>query len=45
MEIHSFNAELALANLMFSQIFRNIKIRRTNDTGDIAEFDVPCLFG
>lgn len=45
MEIHSFNAELALANLMFSQIFRNIKIRRTNDTGDIAEFDVPCVFG
>lgn len=46
MEIRSYNAELAYANLMFSRLFRNIKLERTSNDGKTKkEFTVDCMFG
>lgn len=44
MEIHSYNAELAYANLMFSRLFRNIELERTSN-GITKKFTVDCIFG
>ena len=44
MEIRSYNAELAYANLLFSRIFRNIVLERTLK-GNKKEFQVNCVFG
>lgn len=44
MEIRSYNAELAYANLLFSRIFRNIVLERTVKNQK-KEFQVNCVFG
>ena len=44
MEIRSYNAELAYANLMFSRLFRNIILERTIN-GKTTQFTVNCLLG
>lgn len=43
MEIQSYNAELALANLMFMRIFNNIRIERQTKEGT-KEIKVNCVF-
>lgn len=45
MEIRSYNAELAYANLMFSRLFRNIVIERKDETGTTKQFTVNCVLG
>ena len=45
MQIQSFNAELAMANLMFLRLFNNIKITRTNTDNTKSEIKVNCQFG
>lgn len=45
MEIQSFNAELAIANLMFYRIFNNIQIKRKDDKGNSQTIPVNCMFG
>ena len=44
MEVQSFNAELAIANLQFKRLFSNIKIKRTSrDNKKEKIITVPCL--
>lgn len=45
MEIQSFNAELAIANLMFKKIFNNISIEHTLSSGEKKQIKVNCVFG
>lgn len=45
MEFQSNNAELGLANLMFKNIFSNIRIGRTDSNGKETQIVVPCVFG
>lgn len=45
MEIISYNAELALANLMFMKLFRNIRIERTDTYGEKSVINVNCVLG
>lgn len=45
MEVNSFNAELAIANLMFLRLFNNIKIQRKNAKGESDEIKVNCVMG
>jgi len=44
MQIQSFNAELAIANLMFLRLFNNIAIQRTNNN-TTTEIKVNCVLG
>lgn len=45
MEIQSYNSELAIANLMFSRIFSNIKLQRLNNKTVEKDTLVKCVFG
>lgn len=45
MQIQSYNAELALANLMFLRIFNNIHIQRQAPTGKTEDIKVSCVLG
>ena len=46
MQIQSFNAELAMANLMFLRLFNNIVITRTDTkTNETKDIKVNCFFG
>lgn len=45
MQIQSFNAELAIANLMFLRLFSNIVIERTSKTGSKKDVKVACVLG
>ena len=45
MEFQSYNAELATANMLFMQIFRNIRIERTEDDGNKKQMLVQCMLG
>lgn len=45
MEFQSYNAELAIANLLFKNIFSNIRIGRTNDAGEEKQILVQCVLG
>ena len=45
MEFQSYNQELGFANLMFSQVFRNIRIDRTEDDGSKKQILVQCMLG
>jgi hypothetical protein len=42
MQIESFNAELALANLMFLRLFNNITIQRTSKNSTSKRIKVNC---
>jgi len=44
MEVRSYNAELAIANLLFKRIFSNIVIERADkQTGEKKTFPVTCM--
>ena len=43
MEFVSYNAELALANLLFQRVFSNIQIERTDKAGKKSWLKVPCV--
>ena len=46
MQIQSFNAELAMANLMFLRLFNNIVITRTDTkTNETKDIKVNCFLG
>jgi hypothetical protein len=46
MEIHSYNSELAIANLMFSRLFSDIKLQRVGVNNNVTkEVLVNCVFG
>lgn len=45
MEFISYNAELALANILFQRVFANIRIERTDKNGNTSWLKVPCVFG
>lgn len=45
MQIESFNAELALANLMFLRLFNNITIQRNTKDNNTKRIKVNCEFG
>lgn len=45
MEFQSYNAELAIASLLFKNIFSNIRIGRTDDAGNESQLLVQCVFG
>lgn len=45
MEIQSYNAELAIANLMFARIFSNITIQRAQKSKILKNIKVSCVFG
>lgn len=45
MQIQSFNAELAIANLMFLRLFSNIVIERTSKIGSKKDVKVACVLG
>lgn len=45
MEVQSFNAELAIANLMFLRLFNNIIIQRTNAKGETSPIKINCVLG
>lgn len=45
MQIQSFNAELAMANLMFLRLFNNIVIKRPSKNNNINEIKVNCVLG
>lgn len=47
MEIQSYNAELAIANLLFAKIFSNITLQRLDKTSKniVRNVKVPCVFG
>jgi len=42
MEFRSYNAELALANMMFKNIFSNITINNVNANGETTPIVVNC---
>ena len=42
MEFRSYNAELALANMMFKNIFSNIIINKTDAKGNVMPIAVNC---
>ena len=42
MEFRSYNAELALANMMFKNIFSNIIINKTDSKGNVTPIAVNC---
>ena len=42
MEFRSYNAELALANMMFKNIFSNIIINKTDSKGNVMPIAVNC---
>lgn len=44
MEIRSYNAELAVANLCFKRIFNNISIERTDINGNVKVIPIVCTF-
>lgn len=41
----SYNAELALANILFQRVFSNIQIERTDKNGNTSWLKVPCVMG
>lgn len=43
MEFISYNAELALANLLFQRVFSNIQIERTDKAGKKSWLKIPCV--
>ena len=45
MEIRSYNAELAVSNLLFKRVFSNIQIERTDAKGNKKLIPVTCQFG
>lgn len=45
MEFQSWNCELGIANLLFKNIFNNIRIVRTNDQGVEKQVLVQCVLG
>ena len=47
MQIRNFNNELRTANIMFSSLFRNFRITRSQDTENKTRetFGVPCVIG
>lgn len=45
MEFQSGHDELAIANLLFKNIFSNIRIGRTNDQGEEKQVLVQCVLG
>lgn len=45
MEIQTYNAELAIANLMFKQQFNNIIIQRSDAQGNMKPIHVMCING
>ena len=45
MEIQTYNAELAIANLMFKQQFNNIVIQRSDAKGNQKSIHVMCVNG
>lgn len=45
MIIQSYNAELAIANLMFKRIFQNIVIERSDKDGKVMKIPVMCVNG
>lgn len=44
MEVRSYNAELAIANLCFKRIFSNIQIERTDSNGVTNPLPIVCQF-
>ena len=45
MEFISYNAELAIANILFCRVFQNIRIERTDADGNTSWLKVPCVMG
>lgn len=45
MEFQSYNAELAIANLLFKNTFSNIRIDRPQDDGSRKQILVQCMLG
>ena len=45
MQIQSFNAELAIANLMFLRLFNNIIIQHTDKHNNTKDIKVNCQLG
>jgi hypothetical protein len=45
MQIQSYNAELAIANLMFLRLFNNIIIQRTGKNNNTKDIKVNCQLG
>ena len=45
MEFQSYNAELGVSNLLFSQCFRNIRIEHTENDGSKRQQLVQCMLG
>lgn len=45
MQIQSFNAELAMANLMFLRLFNNIVIQHTSNNNITTDIKVNCQLG
>lgn len=45
MEFQSYNAELAIANLLFKNTFSNIRIDRLQDDGSKKQILVQCMLG
>ena len=43
MEVRSYNAELAIANLQFKRLFSNIIIERTTKNGNVKQIPVTCV--
>ena len=44
MEVRSYNAELAVANLCFKRLFNNIQIERTDSQGNVKVIPIVCTF-